>query len=182
MKRYLSATILFFLVPASAMAQRGSAEVFGGYSFLRANALEGANLDGWNASVGGKINNWLGLIGDFSGHYGTPNALVFGPVRGLDTSMHSFLFGPRLYGPNYGVVSPYVHALFGVARSAASGFGISTTDAAFAMALGGGADLKLNRAFTIRLFQVDYLPTRFFNDRQDNARISTGIVFHFRVE
>jgi hypothetical protein len=163
------------------MAQGGSAEVFGGYTYFRANVLEGANLDGWNVSATGRINDWLGIVGDFGGQYGSPNAFVFGPARNLDTSVHSFLFGPRLYA-NYSGISPYVHALFGAARSSAVTPIGTVSDAAFAMALGGGVDLKMNRSFAIRLFQVDYFPTRFFEDRQDNARISTGIVLRFRVE
>ena len=181
MKRYLIAGIVLTLFAVPAMAQGGYGEVFGGYSFFRANVVEGAILDGWNVSVTGRITGWLGIVGDFGGHYGSPNAFVFGPARNLDTRVHSFLFGPRLYA-NYGGISPYVHALFGAARSSTDTFADTISDAAFAMALGGGVDLNLNRSFAIRLFQADYFPTRFFDERQDNTRISTGIVFRFRVE
>src|SRR6266545_4648056 len=118
MRRYLTAGIVLTLFAVPVMAQGGSAEVFGGYSFFRANVVEGANLDGWNASITGRITDWLGIVGDFGGHYGSPNAFVFGSERNLNTSVHSFMFGPRVY-ENYGSVSPYVHALFGAARSSA---------------------------------------------------------------
>ena len=50
------------------------------------------------------------------------------------------------------------------------------------MALGGGVDLRLTRAVGIRLFQVDYLMTRFFDVKQNNARIAAGVVFRFRTD
>src|SRR5213593_2467398 len=134
MRRYLIAAIFLAVCAVPAMAQGGYGEVFGGYSFFRAN-VEGAILDGWNVSVTGRITGWLGIVGDFGGHYGSPNAFVFGPARNLDTRVHSFLFGPRLYA-NYGGISPYVHALFGAARSSTDTFADTISDAAFAMALG----------------------------------------------
>jgi opacity protein-like surface antigen len=173
--------VLLLLLPASAMA-RGSADVFGGYSFLRENIRSGANLDGWNASLTGRITDRIGVVGDFAGNRATPGQPAFGPVGNMDTSIYTFLFGPRLYGPNYGSVSPFVHALFGAARGSAESGGFSVSDAAFAMALGGGVDLRVTRAIGIRLFQADYLMTRFFDVKQNNARISAGVVFRFRVD
>jgi hypothetical protein len=47
----------------------------------------------------------------------------------------------------------------------------------FAMALGGGLDLRAGKRIAVRLIQVDYTPTFFGSGRQDNFRISAGIVF-----
>jgi len=180
-KYWVLPCLLFLVLPASAMA-RGSADVFGGYSFLRENIGSGVNLDGWNASVAGRITDRIGVVGDFAGNRGTPGQPGFGPVGNMDTSIYTFLFGPRLYGPTYGNVSPFVHALFGAARGSAESGDFSVSDATFAMALGGGVDLRLTRSLGIRLFQADYLMTRFFDVKQNNARICAGVVFRFRVD
>ena len=56
---------------------------------------------------------------------------------------------------------------------------MSLSDTALAAALGGGVDIKLNDAFAIRAVQADYLMTRFLDERQDNLRLSFGVVFRF---
>jgi opacity protein-like surface antigen len=75
-----------------------------------------------------------------------------------------------------------------------SGFETSSTD--FAAAIGGGLDIRVGERFSIRAFQVDYtpvflrdrsidllgssgaiVPTTLEGQRQDNIRISVGVVF-----
>src|SRR5262245_37083094 len=64
--RVLGLTCLILLVSTAGMAQDvPKVEVFGGYSWA------GGNFHGWNTSVTGNINNWFGLVADFSGHYGS---------------------------------------------------------------------------------------------------------------
>jgi hypothetical protein len=46
-----------------------------------------------------------------------------------------------------------------------------------AMAFGGGLDLNTSKRIDIRLIQVDYTPTFFGSGRQNNFRLSVGIVF-----
>lgn len=53
------------------------------------------------------------------------------------------------------------------------------SDTSFALAIGAGIDTRLAGPFQWRMIQADYLPTWFGNAREDNARISTGIVIHF---
>jgi hypothetical protein len=112
-------------------------------------------------------------------------------------------------GPTF---KPFGHALFGVAvqkvdvdsPNLPAVFGISdfhTNETSFAMAFGGGVDLKLNHRLDVRLAQVDWnivkrgdqqtgivlaptpfqtVGTPFFipGTRQDNLRLSIGIVIH----
>jgi hypothetical protein len=57
------------------------------------------------------------------------------------------------------------------------------------MSLGGGFDFRWSRRLSIRPIQADYLLTHFnefetfqlntSNSRQNNVRLSTGLVFHF---
>jgi hypothetical protein len=72
----------------------------------------------------------------------------------------------------------------GSSGTASNLFGTTQSHNAFAAALGGGFDFRLNRHFSLRPLEVDYLPTRFpevgfGRQTQDNLRASTGIVFHF---
>lgn len=162
--------LMLFLLPAAAHAQR--AEAFGGYSYARLNpgGLAGneINLNGWHGALQVNPSNWFGLVGDFSGHYGR---------RGTGLNNHLALFGPRVMLPA-GPLRPFAHSLFGVARGNAGLFGSTESDSAFGMALGGGLDVG-GGTVVWRLAQVDYLMTRFSARRQDNVRISTGLVIRF---
>ena len=75
MRKGLIGIFWALFVPLVALAQDEfpRAEVFGGYSYFRANP-DKLNLNGWDASVAGNITNWFGVEGDFSGHYGSPKA------------------------------------------------------------------------------------------------------------
>ncbi len=166
MKKFaaLPALLVILMLPSAARAQK--VQVFGGYSYLRLDTGAGkVNLNGWEASATVK-NTWLGLTADFSGHYGSP--------QGTSTSVQTFLFGPQLSLP-VPFVSPYVHALVGGAREASGNF----SDTAFAAAFGGGVDAHIAPLLSYRLFQVDYLATRFGGNTQNHLRVSTGLVIHF---
>jgi len=45
--------------------------------------------------------------------------------------------------------------------------------------LGGGVDFALTDRIAIRPIQADYLMSRFLGTRQDNIRLSAGIVLRF---
>jgi opacity protein-like surface antigen len=185
MRKVLLAVALFLLVPLIAAGQQEypKAEVFGGYSFFRANP-DDMNLNGWNASVTGNLSSWFGVEGDVSGHYGSPRVFGIG-VPFVDVSSHTFMAGPRVsYRTNS--VTPFAHILIGGARASTGAFGITVSDSALATAVGGGVDINLSKRFAIRAFQADYIMTRFktgsqlffsgFDERQNNFRLSTGFV------
>ena len=167
-------------IPWSAFAQETTpkAEVFGGYSYFRATDPATINLNGWNGSITGNLNDWFGVVGDFSGHYGSPSIFGFG-IPLVDVNQHSFLFGPRISYRGNDTVIPFGHFLVGVSRASAGAFNLSLSDTALAAALGGGVDIKLNDSMAIRAVQADYLMTRFVDQRQDNLRLSFGVVFRF---
>jgi hypothetical protein len=157
------------------------AEVFGGFQYFRANTgldvtgIDNFNLNGWNASLSGYFNRFLGVTADFGGIYGSPE--LFGVP--LHTKVHTFMFGPVVRLPNPTHLIPFVHALGGAVHTSldASGSNASQTDAAWAA--GGGLDLDMARILSIRLAQVDYLQTRIGNTSQNNFRYSGGIVIKF---
>lgn len=205
MKRLFSVTSLVLFAALSAMAQEyPKAEVFGGYSYFRADG--GANLHGWNASVSGNLNSWFGLVADFSGHYdssssrsqlslpdfpgfpGIPGSPSLSFAVSSETSVHTFLAGPRFSYRKKERIAPFAHALFGASRrhaetevifdSAGRTF-FSSNNTSFAAALGGGLDIELSKNIALRVVQAEYVLTRSFGFSGNNTRVSTGIVFRF---
>src|SRR5207248_328249 len=70
--------------------------------------------------------------------------------------------------------------VFGGFHSSASVSGISASDSGFAFMLGGGADVKVAPAISVRLLQFDWLSLHANgNSDNNNMRLSTGVVFHF---
>jgi opacity protein-like surface antigen len=191
--------LIVFSAAASALAQESSKfEVFGGYSYLRADRDGlgiGRDLNGWNASINYSLNKILGVKADFSGHY-TDTRVVYNPFTGasaqLDISDFTFLFGPQFSYRKNGKVVPFAHILLGGFRGKVSGSPVdigfpglplvidpSSTDTSFGAAFGGGLDIKLTKGLAFRLVQADYLLSRFGGRTQNNLRIGTGLVVKF---
>jgi opacity protein-like surface antigen len=173
-----------FAVTAQAQEERKTIDVFAGYSYVRANPSTGGadnfSLNGGSASVAYNFNNWLSGIADFGGYH-TANGLG----SGLEGTLSTYLFGPRVSYRHFGRVTPFGEVLFGVAHTDASLLNTTNSQNAFAMTVGGGVDYRVSSRFSIRPLKVDYLLTRFneFNtpntQNQNNLRVSTGIVFRF---
>jgi hypothetical protein len=181
-------------------------------------ANAGSSQNGWNASLAYNLTGNLALVADASGHYqsndrniqfsgGFPDNMHELSI-GAKSTTHSFLFGPRVRILEDKKLSPFVHVLVGVSRmdrklsgvDAFSGIGGVTitpvkktlTDTGFALAMGGGLDLRCSERFSVRLIQVDYVrekrefvydkslfSTPFTKDSMDNGlRISAGIIFN----
>ena len=68
--------------------------------------------------------------------------------------------------------------MFGKARSLVQ-VGAGEEDTERAVAVGGGMDYDLTRRFAIRVFQVDYIHTTLFSEKQNNYRFSTGLVYRW---
>jgi opacity protein-like surface antigen len=182
MYRILAVLALATILPLHVLAQDAPrAEVFGGFQYFRANTgtdvanLDHFNLNGWDASLSGYFNRYLGVTADFSGAYGSPELLGV-PIH---TKFHTFMFGPVLRLPNPTHFTPFVHALGGAAHTSADAQGVSSTDTSAAWAVGGGLDLNIAPLLSVRLAQVDYLQTRSGGDSQNNFRYSAGIVLRF---
>jgi Outer membrane protein beta-barrel domain len=155
--------------------------VFVGYSYYNTNlsSIDRANTNGWEASVEGKMLPWVGIVVDFSNHYGSQNfpfPCAPGPCGRVnaDVTERNILFGPRV-SVSAGKFRPFAEALFGAGHVNVHHL---NTDTSFATALGGGIDYKLLPVLGWRL-QGDYIQTRFFGTTQDNVRFSTGIVVRF---
>jgi len=60
----------------------------------------------------------------------------------------------------------------------------TSSSSAFALAIGGGVDVRVNKRVELRVFQADYNPIFLksgnelgFDKRADNVRFSFGVVF-----
>ncbi len=155
-------------------------EAFVGYSFVDVRpgvSVPGpVYLNGGSASIAYNLNHWFGIVGDFGGyHTGTINN------TSVDATSYSYLFGPRLTYRNSSRVTPFAQILFGGAY--ANETFSSTSANAFALAAGGGFDLKLTRHFSWRMIQAEYVMTLFSNPGgsypQNDLRASSGLVIQW---
>ena len=166
-------------------------EAFGGYSYLRANADGvGYNFNGGSGSLAYNLTPWLGVVGDFGGYHWSGS----GENQGVDSTLVTYLFGPKV-SYRHGPITPFAQVLLGGAHISAtdnecehsphsrkrydSCGSTSGSQNGFSMALGGGLDWNATSHIGIRLIQAEYLMTRFDSQSQNNARISTGVVFRF---
>ena len=181
------------------------ADLFLGYSFLRANSARNIPAFTNNGGLGTLAWNFTNHVAaefEFGGyHNGNISNIQF------DTTEMTYLFGPRFSLGRSRRVSPYIHTLFGGVHlttslpvtlvptplgTAGTTTRIGASQDAFAMALGGGLDVKLNHYLTLRPIQFDYLMTRLedfgqsgqpsANRNQHNLRYAGGILFTFGGE
>jgi len=187
--RIVLIVLFFFFAGSHAMAQdTPKVELFGGYSYVRTNLVtpQGCcfNMNGGSGSVAFNANNWFGIAADVGGyHTGNVNS------SGLDLTVISYLFGPRFSYRKGERFTPFAQALVGGGHAGGTLYtGTSSTgpgvgpNNAFAMTAGGGLDVKLGPHVAVRLVQAEYFFARFLNgknDRQNNLRVSAGIVFRF---
>ncbi|MGD0964668.1 MAG: hypothetical protein ABSA57_12300 [Candidatus Acidiferrales bacterium] len=169
---------------------RAEVEIFGGYSYMRSTtAVSGApiNLNGASSAMGFYVKSWLGLVGDLGVYHQGDIA-----ASGLSLTVSSYQFGPRVRLRNHTHMTPFGQLLLGVGhaggtlytRSLGPGLSPLGTNNGFLFTGGGGVDWKLTPRIGIRLLQVEYLRSQFLNgsgngNRQENLRLSTGIVFSF---
>ena len=210
MKKLLLVCVSVLAFSVSAIAQDFSKiDAFAGYSFVRfrsdfkdkgGNAVSTrTNLNGAIGSVAFNTTKSIGIVAEFGGcHYSKITAKQSSGSQSLNASatVISYLFGPRI-SIRKERITPFVQALFGGAHSGAitgSGAPPCPTAAActalsagnaFAMAFGGGVDVKAAKHFSLRLGQVDYLLTRFatlsgsgVRQSQHSFRYSAGVVLH----
>ena len=167
--------VLLVLSGVAAAQDNSKVDIFGGYQYTHVSTgVSGAptfNFNGWDASLSGYFNKYVGISADFSGAYGSP--------LGASFKIHTFMFGPIVRFTNKSRVTPFAHALFGGVHGSASagGFGAGETD--FSWAAGGGIDVGVNHRFAVRLAQADFLQTRIASLTQNNFRYSAGIVIKF---
>ena len=230
MKRLVVLATLILISATAALAQDDykKYEFFGGYSAIWLDNLAGdtgspavddvlgekKNLRGFNVAGVYNFHKYVGAKFDYSLHLREDNFSRPAGSGTIDTTLQNILGGIQIKnnmedGPTF---KPFGHALFGIAvqkvdvdsPNLPAVFGISdfhTNETSFAMAFGGGLDIKINNRFDVRVVQVDWniinrgdqqtgivlAPTPFQTvgqpffipgTRQDNLRLGVGIVIH----
>jgi hypothetical protein len=185
--RKIVIVLALLMIGAAGFAQN-SGNVFLGYSGISGYTgwSNTGTLNGAEVSVEGKIAPFAGIVADVSSHYGTlqlPTERIIEEPGSVDatTRIATYLFGGRL-SHSFGKIEPFAQGLVGAAHlhetvsSPSPEFHYGET--CFADAIGGGLDYHLRPRLAWRL-QGDFLQTRFHGGLQDDARISTGLAFHF---
>lgn len=189
-------------------------ETFLGYTYTRFNSA--TNVPAFSANGGSgqfdyNFNKYIGGVIDLG-------AVHNGNISGanLDSTIANFLAGPRL-SLRYSRIKPYFQILWGGVYATSStqidaivpaipsqpvylpgtpvlrpGDAITarlvTAQTAFAMTVGGGIDIKLNKHLMFRPLGVDYYMTRLQNLRtmgdnnQNNIRYTAGLNFTFGAQ
>jgi opacity protein-like surface antigen len=209
MRLKIQAVILVLALASAVIAQDvPKADLFFGYSFLRANSAQNIPAFTANGGVGTfawNFNQFIAFESELGGyHNGNVNNHQF------DTTTFSYLFGPRFSLGRSKTFDPYVHALFGgmdahtsicclvpttgTGQTSGTGDRLAKDQNNFAMAFGGGIDIKLSRTVVLRPIQLDYFMTRYqapdisnlngpsTNRNQHDLRYAAGIAFNFGGE
>ena len=174
MRRFLIAALFASVSFAPMRAQETPPmQVYGGYSLETLRSPDGgcSRYSGWSASVARRLFWKVSFVADLGGHYGREFEVV-------DNRVHTLLFGPRLTVHD-GRIAPFVHVLFGVSRLTSDSGGPVFRENAFTLGAGGGVDVRINRRWSVRAFQIDYLRRQFFGEPAGGGRISGGVVFGF---
>lgn len=158
-------------------------------------------LRGFELAITRNFHKYVGAKFDYSLHLREDNFSGTFAAGTIDSTVQNFLGGIQVKnnnedGPRF---KPFGHALFGVANQKIDVdspqlpalFGVNdfhVNETSFAMAFGGGVDITLNHRIDVRAGQVDWNIIRrgdqqiggftLPNTRQDNLRLSIGIVIH----
>jgi hypothetical protein len=180
--------IAFMLTAFAGLSAAQSGNVFFGYSYYNADlpslAANNVNMNGWEATLEGRVVPHLSFVADFSSHYGSqtlapttcpgPLPCLQPPYNSVNLAVYNVMFGPRVYA-SIGRFRPFAEVMVGAGHVNAN---LAGSDTSFATAIGGGLDYRIIRPVAWR-FQGDYVETRFFGTTQNNVRFSTGIVLRF---
>jgi hypothetical protein len=153
--------------------------VFGGYSRIYsdfANTGDVDTLNGFNVSITGYLNDYLGLTADFSsssGQYGS--------------KYKHFLFGPEIRFRMGKRIEPYLNALLGGVKTENGDYGYNESKTVFAIGVNTGFNVKIKKYLLIRPIQVGFAVTPSnpydFSGTGTKSKaaiqIATGVIFRF---
>ncbi len=150
----------------------------------------GLSPRGWVGSFSANLRRWAALEAEAGGQYQNETFSLGSVPYSMNAGFYSFLAGPRV-AYRRGRTSPFVHTLFGLARTIAydkASVNASTGTAFFpyenglGALIGGGLDYRVNRRISMRT-QADYFVTQpnggLGGVTQNNFRLVAGIVFNF---
>lgn len=195
MQKLMLATLIIVCCATLSLAQNTEEypknELFVGYSYMSAdiNSLtinpSRTGLQGVNFEYTRNITRRIGITADFSGHIKRESFTTSLGEFQHNREQYNLMGGLQFKARNQTRVTPFVHALVGgglfrgfSAILAPSSNTYFFDDAkSLALAFGGGLDIRASKRVTIRAIQADYNPTFFGQGRQNNIRLSFGVVF-----
>ena len=143
-------------------------------------AEQKTNYNGFNAEFNQNITRHVGIVTSLTGTYNNAGYVDTRTGRGFGAraQRYDLLIGPR-YNWRLSGITPFAHAMACVTHMRVN-FDDTLSprrkaDTAFAMAFGGGLDVHAGEHLDVRVVQVDYLPTFFNSEHQDNLRFSAGV-------
>jgi hypothetical protein len=163
-------------------ASRGNVAANNGDSFW---------MQGGSADAALTFFHGLGAAVNLTGQHATNIA------PGIDLNRLSFLAGPRYTYSTARWTDRYLgtkhatrifgEALFGAVHGFNGRFpsatGLQSSADAFAMQLGGGADVAIARGFGVRALELDYVRSSLPNgggDTQNDFRLAVGVSYHLQ--
>lgn len=169
MRRTWAPVLLLLAAPAmAAEAAAPKVELFGGYSYAKDGDQ---SLHGGEFSLAVGLTRWIAVEADVSAHRGSELS--------LSTSRLFFLGGPRFAYRARGF-TVFTHYLAGGVRTRAGitvlGVDITESQTDFAMAFGGGIDVRLSDRWAVRA-QADYTIIRTGGSSENEPRLSAGAVY-----
>jgi peptidoglycan-associated lipoprotein len=170
------------------LAQTAKAELGLSYNWMYSNHPAGGDntfsMNGGSASLAWNVNRSFALVGDVGAVHASDV-----PIAGQGLTVTSYVAGPRYYYRRKAVrgerqffsLTPYGQLLLGRAHASGSLSGSSGGSSnSFAMKVGGGIEMPLNRTIVLRPAQAEYFFTVFpngVNSRQNNFLFGAGVVF-----
>jgi opacity protein-like surface antigen len=175
MNKLLAVTLAgLALSGTAAAADAPKADLFGGYSYLKADEK---SRHGWEGSLGFQLWNKLGLIADVSGHHRNDDGVTADTLSymgGVRFALHGSKLTPFAQG-----LAGRVHAKEGIS---VLGFSGGETHKSLGWAVGAGLDWSFKGRWAVRV-QGDYFR---YEPREDaksagNPRAALGVVYRFGV-
>jgi opacity protein-like surface antigen len=192
-------------------------ETFAGFTYLRANSATNVpafSANGGGGQVVVNFSKWIGAVADIgavhNGNIGgyhldtTLSHYMFGPRIPIRKWSRILPYGQILFGGMHASSSLLIQVPEGVVpppfvqnpiappvtrnENPAVTARATASQTAFAMALGGGLDIKLNKYVSFRPIGLDWMMTRLQNLRslednnQHHLRYTTGINFMFGAQ
>jgi opacity protein-like surface antigen len=183
MRLVVVALCLFLVSTAPTGAQTPRLDLSGAYAYTHDQDRSESFPAGWVATATGNVNDWIGVVTEFSSSQRTCRQCERGPFtsaefRGTDRNLRVFTFmaGPRVASRAMSLVTPFAQVLVGGAHiSGGVQFdGALTTGLAYQP--GGGVDVNVTPALGLRL-QGDYRIVRTNGHNGGVTRIAAGLVW-----
>ena len=196
-RTFAAALSLVFAAGFGLHAQSNTADVFGGFSYAKANpesTLPRQSMNGWAGSAAGFANHWFGAAFEIAGQFGdipAPSSVAGAPS--LNFKEYSYMAGPQFRFLNQKRVQSDLRLLVGgvfgqvnlsssttpaqVSQLGSAGYG-GFNQTKFAALFAVPVDVAVSKLVAIR-FEPGFYITQFNQASQSNFRLSVGPVFRF---